>query len=227
MEFHKISSIFPINEKTIEDLADDIKKNGLTTPIVLYEGKILDGRRRWIACLQAGVEPTTVIADTTDPIALLWSLNSQSRNMTPSQRAMCAGRAIKLMAKDEGTKESSRVIGDVFGISGNTAEYGLLVVERGTIDLQKAVDEDRLSVSTAAKMVHEPAEVQDQKAARYKRAHKTKPYNVRDIPEGESHGEGVRRANEAINCLMKIPKRDPLRTRAFEMVAKFIRQNKS
>jgi hypothetical protein len=42
----------------ISGLADDIKQYGMLLPITLYEGKILDGRCRYLACLEAGVEPT-------------------------------------------------------------------------------------------------------------------------------------------------------------------------
>lgn len=41
----------------------------------------------------------------------------------------------------------------------------------------------------------------------------------------KSLGVGVARANEAINCLKKIPRDDPLRKRAFEIVKDWIRHN--
>jgi len=57
-EFHEIAGIFPLMEKEeLEALTKDIAENGLQEPIILYEGKILDGRNRYLACLQAGVEP--------------------------------------------------------------------------------------------------------------------------------------------------------------------------
>lgn len=39
-------------------------------------------------------------------------------------------------------------------------------------------------------------------------------------------GKGVMLANEAINCLMRIPKNDPLRKRGFQIVTDWIRHNK-
>jgi ParB-like chromosome segregation protein Spo0J len=47
-------------------LANDIKANGQLEAIVLYDGKVLDGRNRLAACELAGVEPRT------EPIVLKW-----------------------------------------------------------------------------------------------------------------------------------------------------------
>jgi hypothetical protein len=45
-------------------------------------------------------------------------------------------------------------------------------------------------------------------------------------PEGEVRGVGVTRANEAINCLIRIPKNDALRKRGFQIVTDWIKANK-
>lgn len=45
-------------------------------------------------------------------------------------------------------------------------------------------------------------------------------------PEGQRRGIGVIQANEAINCLIKIPKNDGLRNRGFQLVMDFIKRNK-
>jgi hypothetical protein len=42
----------------LDELAEDIKANGLREYIRLWQDKIIDGRNRYAACRIAGVEPT-------------------------------------------------------------------------------------------------------------------------------------------------------------------------
>ena len=61
MRFHPICLLFPrMTDDELRELADDIRQNGLLHDIVLYEGKILDGRNRYLACPMAGVKPRFV-----------------------------------------------------------------------------------------------------------------------------------------------------------------------
>ena len=48
-EFHDIAGIFPLmSDEKLEDLAEDIRRNGLLQLITLYKGKIIDGRNHII-----------------------------------------------------------------------------------------------------------------------------------------------------------------------------------
>ena len=58
MKTHNLASIFPMmNEKEFKELKEDIKQNGLIDTIITFEEKILDGRNRYNACKELGVEP--------------------------------------------------------------------------------------------------------------------------------------------------------------------------
>jgi len=46
-----------LDDKHLDELARDIKANGLRLPIVTLDEKILDGRRRFMACRIAGIAP--------------------------------------------------------------------------------------------------------------------------------------------------------------------------
>jgi hypothetical protein len=55
--FHPLNFFPMLDEETQHDLTRDIANNDLLRAIVLHEGKILDGRGRYIACILAGREP--------------------------------------------------------------------------------------------------------------------------------------------------------------------------
>lgn len=78
----------------LEALAADIAENGLRQPIVLYEGAVLDGRNRLLACEKAKVEPAFIEheGDDASALALVISLNVQRRDLTGGQRALAAAR---------------------------------------------------------------------------------------------------------------------------------------
>jgi len=91
LTFHHLAEIFPLSEGAdFESLVSDIRANGLHEPIVLFEGSILDGRNRYRACLEAGIEPITKDFEGDDPLAYVVSLNLMRRRLNESQRAMIA-----------------------------------------------------------------------------------------------------------------------------------------
>lgn len=109
IEFHPLANIFPLIEgQDFEELVRDIQVHGLREPIVLFAGKILDGRNRYRACVAAKVLPESLDELTVTqlkhikhftPIGgphpsqdelldFVLSKNLHRRHMTASQRAM-------------------------------------------------------------------------------------------------------------------------------------------
>jgi len=77
--------MFPaLAELELQELADDIAANGLRNPIVMYQGKILDGLNRWEAWKLAKVEPRFVEFDGDDPIGWVVSQNLVRRQLSSS-----------------------------------------------------------------------------------------------------------------------------------------------
>ena len=59
LEFHPIADLFPLLKgEVLHKLVADIQQNGLLEPLLVdAERRIIDGRNRYLACLEAGVEP--------------------------------------------------------------------------------------------------------------------------------------------------------------------------
>jgi N6-adenosine-specific RNA methylase IME4 len=87
-EIHPAANIFPmLEEKRLQELADDIRENGQREAIRLLNGKILDGRNRYAACKRLGIYPATeALPADLNPWAFVWSLNGQRRDLTTDQR---------------------------------------------------------------------------------------------------------------------------------------------
>lgn len=93
LTYHEIANIFPLmQENELRKLSEDIRATGLQNKIILYEGKILDGRNRYEACGLAGVAPEYGEYVGADPLAYVISLNLHRRHLSESQRAVVASR---------------------------------------------------------------------------------------------------------------------------------------
>mgnify|MGYP001052839394 CR=1 FL=1 len=94
MDIHEAANIFPmITGADFAALRDDIKANGLLEPIILCNGKILDGRNRYAACLDVGIEPAyqDYYGEQT-PLDYVISKNLHRRHLNETQRAVVASK---------------------------------------------------------------------------------------------------------------------------------------
>ena len=109
MKTHWSADIFALNESDIEALAADIKANGQVTPIkALKDGRIVDGRNRFLACQKVGISPQIDIinpdgGELTDEqiCTLAISCNSMRRDETTSKRACAAAEMWKMLYPGE------------------------------------------------------------------------------------------------------------------------------
>jgi hypothetical protein len=57
-EVHPAADLFPMmSDAELDVLGEDMLQNAQRKEIVLYKGKILDGRNRYRACLLKGINP--------------------------------------------------------------------------------------------------------------------------------------------------------------------------
>jgi hypothetical protein len=182
LQFHPAANIFRmLGEEDFESLVEDIRKNGLREPIKLLDGKVIDGRNRYRACLMAGVEVTFKTITTDDPAAYVMSLNHHRRHDSLGEMALCAARAkeyYECEAKErqrlsEGAGNKGMVnlpylskgpardkAGEAFNVSGKTVDHGTTVITKGVPELVDAVESKKVSVSKAASIAQEAPEKQ-------------------------------------------------------------------
>jgi DNA modification methylase len=90
---HPAADAWPMmDDERYAELRGDIYTNGQREPITLCDGMILDGRNRYRACVELGIEPMTREYDG-DPWAFSWSMNGARRDIEDKTiRALCFKR---------------------------------------------------------------------------------------------------------------------------------------
>jgi N6-adenosine-specific RNA methylase IME4 len=103
VKFHEIADLFPLIEgDEFKLLCGDVKKEGLNHPVILLDDKILDGRNRYRACIEVGIEPRYEKFEGEDPLAFVLSENLHRRHLTASQRAALAAEVANMTQSDAG-----------------------------------------------------------------------------------------------------------------------------
>jgi ParB-like chromosome segregation protein Spo0J len=105
---HDVANLFPMmSDDEYRALVKDIRENGLREAIWLYEGKIIDGRNRYKACRELGVEPDYQQWNGEGSIInFVISLNLHRRHLSSSQKAVIALEVEKFLSVE--AKERQR-----------------------------------------------------------------------------------------------------------------------
>jgi site-specific DNA-methyltransferase (adenine-specific) len=117
LKFHPITSVFSLlSDEDLAELSEDIRANGQRVPILVKDGRIIDGRNRYLACRKTGIRP--VIEEwkgTGSLVDLVLSLNLRRRHLSASQRAMIAAelkpfyeQEARKRQREEGAKQACR-----------------------------------------------------------------------------------------------------------------------
>lgn len=150
LSYHPLADVFPLIEGAdFDDLVASIKKCGLIHPIVLFEGRILDGRNRYRACLAAGIEPDFVDFDEVDPekqAALVEALNVTRRHLSDSQRALLAAQLTK-----KGTSQAD--MGRQMNVSERSVQKAAVVLKSGDAEVIDFVAKGKTSINRAEQVV--------------------------------------------------------------------------
>ena len=151
--FHALAGIFPVGDDAgIRELARRIEGNVPIDPVILYEGKILDGADLYLACLIIGREPTFETYAGDDPFGYLIGRRlPRGGPLSESQRAMTAARASNLQLGANQYAEGVPIgrASELLNVSRNSIHRARFVLWHGPPDLIAAVDSGRTRVSAA------------------------------------------------------------------------------
>ena len=167
---HDLANIFPmLGKEDAKALAQDIAEHGLRDPIVLFEGRILDGRNRYVACTQAGVLPQFTDYTGENPSAYVVSVNLKRRHLSESQRAMVAAKLANL---PRGSNQhapigatSDAAAAALLNVSERSVERAKTVQRKALAKITEAVEKGDVAVSAAAQFAKQPMEQQADQVA--------------------------------------------------------------
>jgi ParB-like chromosome segregation protein Spo0J len=233
MTCHPLSDIFPrMNDADFKALKADIKRYGVREPIWTYEEQILDGRHRWRACKDLGIECPSEEYAGDDATAFIISLNLRRRHLDTSQRAMVAAKLANLQNGQRKAPRSNDLAqsdaAQLLNVSGPSVRRAAKVHRHGAEELVNAVENGKISVFQASSIAAKDKSVQREIVAIETRNHKpTKAAKDEPAqkPSERQKDLAYNYANDAINCLRKIGKENPLRADAFKTVRKWMKDN--
>lgn len=112
LEPHPIAMAFPeVDSETLTEISQGMKRRGFDPrhPIILFDGKILDGRNRHRICITLGIEPAVEEFKGTTAEAIDFALqeNTRRRHLTTSQRGLVAAELKRLTPPPPPTKHKA------------------------------------------------------------------------------------------------------------------------
>lgn len=201
LQDHPIASIFPLlAEPELAELAESIKWDGVQVPIVLYEGKILDGRNRYRAAQRVGAHVPHNYYTGESPTAHVIALNLKRRHLTASQRAMVGRDALPFFEAEAKARMSS----------GGKGETKLSHLEKGRAAVKAAEATgssqtyikdakriEKVSPETAAEVRAGKKSISKAKEELFGKVNRLDPAQARPIPELQLSPEQTRDIEQA------------------------------
>ena len=168
IQVHPAATLFPMmGPEEMEGLKQDIQKHGLATPIVLWQGQLVDGRNRLQVCRELEIDAECRELDPQeDPYRYVVSHNLHRRHLTVAQRSMVAAKMATLKRGEVGngrpkvevqicTSTSMDEAADMLNVSRRSVATAKKVIESAAPALVDAVEQGKVAVSLAAKLVDE------------------------------------------------------------------------
>jgi len=196
--WHEYANLFPMLGANEQDaLRADIQAHGVREPIIQFEGRILDGRNRYMAARDLGLDfPVAEFAGSpAEALDYVLSINLHRRHLSESQRAAVAAKLANMKrggdgSNQHGSKEANlpsdpgqvslAQAADMLNVSRRSVVDAKRVIDHGTAGLMEAVEKGDAAVSAAAAVATLPQEEQAEAVAAGAQAIKAKAKEVRE-----------------------------------------------
>jgi hypothetical protein len=192
--WHHYAKLFPcMDSEGLSSLAEDIRKNGLQEPVRLFEGKVLDGRNRVLACIQADVKPQFIQwhRNGVSPLAFVIAQNLQRRHLSLGQRAALAASLLPQLQSE--ARERQQAAGKHGDKGGRGRKNGEPSAQQCAEGFGKASQIAAVRFGISARTVEKAAALG-----------KKKPSVLQDIIEGKLT---LQQADKETNCRGKLHER--------------------
>jgi hypothetical protein len=169
LKHHPLAELLPpMTEREYQNLKADMQANGLREPVTLYNDRILDGRSRYRACRELGIEPKFSEWDGRgSPLQFIMSMNLQRRHLTTSQRALLGANIKQSFEREarrrQGTRtdlraelrpgmagKASEQAARLMDVSARSIENAVAVQRANNSELLEAVKNGSMSISMGA-----------------------------------------------------------------------------
>jgi hypothetical protein len=176
-EFHPFADAFPMmTDQEHAALVADIKAKGLQEDISIYQGKIIDGRNRYRAIVELGLNIDGFVRhidaevdggsgrlnNDEEALAFVISKNLVRRHLDETQRAMVAARLSGLKPGQHADQVQGLPIGraaKMLNVGERSVARARKVIDKGDPELVAAVERGEIAVSKAARQIDEAAPI--------------------------------------------------------------------
>lgn len=235
VEFHPLANAFPLmDKKEFDALVMDIEDNGLAEDIINHDGRILDGRNRYNACLEAKVEPRFRDWDGEGktPLGFVVMKNLHRRHLSETQRAS-VGAALALFkngeipeegddsanlppSDEEGSTLTQEDAADLLNVSERSIRSAAKVLQDGSKELQEAMKADEIPVSKAAELAKLSKSEQN---AELRRIREEREEKEREKAEREAERQAAKEAGEAPKQPTAAQRKETIRAECDRVIA--------
>lgn len=224
MQYHELANLFPMMSAVEHlELQADIQAKGLIQPVILLDGKILDGRNRFKACQEIGLEPDTVEYSGNDPLGDVISWNLKRRHLNEGQRATVAAKLANMPRGGNGNNQFSKSANlqnsnvtqtqaaEMLNVSARSVASAKKVQSIGDESLLDKVEKGEVSLHVAEDIAELPKEQQKEIVAKGEREILQAAKEIRNAKAEAKRKERIQKivdisqGNESLDISKKYP----------------------